>query len=351
MFDRSRNFIRVLSGELTNNIPLYCTGYPRSEFMNNFKTRYTLNHTNKNLNLNNNDYELIYNMGFDAISLWDFRRGKGGYNINDQMRVDGWGRLIKNDWYFWDGMFKNKAVIDSWNHLNLPSKKSIRSLSTFILRAKENLIPVLSLPGLFEKTWQSMGFVYFAKMLKKDIEFVKYVIEFFAKYIEKLISQLLNAEACIFLIADDCGYKNRTFIPTDIWDNLFFTPYSKIVNDIHSNKGMVIIHSDGYITDLIRSFIGIGFDAIQSLEPSAGVNIFELFKHYSNEVCFVGNLDMSLLAFGSQSDVKTYVEKLIEVSRKSHTPLIVSPTQQLDKTISPLNIKMMIDTTINFKLE
>ena len=138
MSDRSRNFQKVLSGELTTNIPLYCTGYPHSEFMNKFIAKYPLNHTNKNLLLGNNDYELILSMGFDAISLWDFRRGKGGYNLNNQMRVDGWGRFIKNNWYFWDGVFKTRKIIDSWNHLKLPSKQSLSSLSEFILRAKEN---------------------------------------------------------------------------------------------------------------------------------------------------------------------------------------------------------------------
>ncbi|MEJ2295659.1 MAG: uroporphyrinogen decarboxylase family protein [Candidatus Lokiarchaeota archaeon] len=95
----------------------------------------------------------------------------------------------------------------------------------------------------------------------------------------------------------------------------------------------------------------VGFDGLQSLEPSAGVDIFQLFKQFSGKICFIGNLDMTLLSFGTQADVKVNVENLINTSRKFHAPLIVSPTQQLDKSCKPENVKMMIDCTKKFKLD
>jgi hypothetical protein len=291
-------------------------------------------------------------MGFDAISLWDFRRGKGGYILSENVRVDGWGRKkTKDNWYLWDGVFKNRTTIDSWKHLKLPSKKQLKNLSKYLLQAKDHLILIPSLPGLFEKTWQSMGFAYFSKMLRKDIEFVYHVINFFLAYLKRLVSELLKVGAKIFLVADDCGYKKRSFIPTSLWKKLFSTSYNNIINYIHDNKSKIIIHSDGYITDLIPLFIDLGFDAVQSFEPSAGVNIFPLFKRFSNKICYIGNLDMSLLSYGTATDVKKYIAKLISKSREFHAPLIVSPTQQLDKSSKPENVKMMIDCTKKFKLD
>lgn len=354
MVDPYTNFMKVLSGELTSSIPLYCTGYPDSEFISRFKTQYPLTSNDNELYLNDLDYSLISSMGFDAISLWDFRRGKGGYKISDDLYVDGWGRIKnKNNWYLWDGIFKNKPMIDSWNHLNLPSRKSLENLSKFLheTKYKQTIEPVLSLPGLFEKTWQSMGFTFFSKMLKKNIEFITYVTHFFLNYLKKLTSELLKTGVVLFLIADDCGYNNRSFIPTSVWKQLFFGSYREIVTIIHKGKGKVILHSDGYITDLIPIFIDLGFDGIQSLEPSAGVDIFQLFKQFSDKICYIGNLDMTLLSFGTQADVKDYVEALINVSRKSHAPLIISPTQQLDKSCKPENVKIMIDCTKKFKLD
>jgi hypothetical protein len=344
--------MKVLSGELTSSIPLYCTGYPDSEFISRYKTQYPLTSNDNELYLNDLDYSLISSMGFDAISLWDFRRGKGGYKISDDIYVDGWGRKKgKDNWYLWDGIFKSKPIIDSWKHLNLPSRKNLENLSKFLHKAKNTIDLVLSLPGLFEKTWQSMGLVFFSKMLKKNRGFIEYVTDFFLNYLKKLISELLKTGIELFLIADDCGYKNRSFIPTSVWKQLFFGSYRKIVTLIHEGKGKILFHSDGYITDLIPIIIDLGFDGIQSLEPSAGVDIFQLFKQFSGKICYIGNLDMTLLSFGTQADVKVYVENLINVSRKFHAPLIISPTQQLDKSCKSENVKMMIDCTKKFKLD
>jgi hypothetical protein len=60
---------------------------------------------------------------------------------------------------------------------------------------------------------------------------------------------------------------------------------------------------------------------------------------------------MSLLSYGNTTEVKEYITKLISKSRKFHAPLIVSPTQQLDKSCKPKNVKMMIDSTREFKLD
>ncbi|MEJ2295660.1 MAG: hypothetical protein P8Y23_12960 [Candidatus Lokiarchaeota archaeon] len=248
MVDPSTNFMRVLSGDLTSSIPLYCTGYPDSEFISRFKMQYPLTSNNNELYLNDLDYSLISSMGFDAISLWDFRHGKGGYKISDNIYVDGWGRKRnKANWYMWDGMFKSKTVIDSWNHLNLPSRENFETLSKILHDPKNTIDFVLSLPGLFEKTWQSLGFTFFSKMLKKNIGFITYVTDFFLNYLKKLTSELLKNGSKIFLIADDCGYKNRSFIPTSVWKQIFFRPYKVILNLIHEGKGKVILHSDGWI--------------------------------------------------------------------------------------------------------
>ncbi len=343
------NFLKALSKEATTEIPLYCTGYPEFEFLDNYITQYNLKPEKTNLVLNGKNYNIIEQMGFDAISLWDFRRGKGGYILEDQRRVDGWGRIHKGDWYMWDGVFKNEKIIDNWEHLTLPSKENLLNLKNFLKRTSKNLDYVISLPGLFEKTWQSMGFHYFAKCLKDNIKFVENVVSFFTNYLKTLIKILQISGAKLFLIADDFGYKNRTFISMDIWRKLFYKEYKIIIDIIHQNKHHIILHSDGYISDMVGTFIDLGFDAIQSLESSAGVNIFNLFKKFKNQICFIGNLDMSLLSFGTPQEVRDYTLKLITKAKENNCSLVVSPSQQINIKCKPKNINAIIETTKIFK--
>ncbi len=349
MGPQRNNFIKVLLKESNTLVPLYCTGYPELEFIDNYIKQYNITPTLPEIILNNKDYSIIKNMGFDAISLWDFRRGEGGYSIDDQKRVDSWGRIYKGEWYLWDGVFKNEKVVEEWNYLKLPSKEKLLNLKDFLRNEKNDLHYVLSLPGLFEKTWQSMGFYYFAKALKKNIEFVKNVIFFFSDYVKKLIKVLQDTGAQTFLIADDYGYKNRTFIPREVWLQLFSKKYEDIIKCIHEKNQNIIIHSDGYISDMIRVFIDLGFDAVQSLEPNSGVDIFNLFKKFQNQICFIGNIDMSLLSFGTPQQVRNYVTKLIQKSKKYNCSLVISPTHQINLQCTPKNINTMIETTKIFK--
>lgn len=344
------NFLKALSKESTTKIPLYCTGYPEKEFISNYINQYNLKTDNVDLMLNYQNFNIIEQMGFDAISLWDYRRGEGGYVLDNERRVDGWGRIYKGEWYMWDGVFKDERTMQNWKHLHLPSKKNLKLLRDFLAKSRKSLDYVVSLPGLFEKTWQSMGFPYFAKCLKKqDMDFLKIVVLFFSDYVKSLINVLQKIGVNLFLIADDLGYKKRTFISKEIWQKLFCSKYKEITNFIHKNKSYIIIHSDGYISDMIETFINIGFDAIQSLEPSAGVDIFNLFKKFQNQICFIGNLDMSLLSFGTPQQVRNYTLKLITKAKESNCSLAVSPSQQINVKSKPQNINAMIETTKIFK--
>lgn len=347
MKSEKNDFLKALSKEPVSRIPLYCTGYPEQQFINNYVNLYNLKLNNKKFVIGRQNYNIIKQLGFDAISLWDFRRGKGGYPLSNQLRVDGWGRIYKENWYMWDGVFKNEQIVANWKHLKLPSKSKIATLMDFLQKNKTKLDLVLSLPGLFEKTWQSMGLKYFAKCLKFNFSFIKKIADFFSEYVKKLTLLLQNAGAKIFLVADDCGYKNREFIPNEIWQKIFFSKYQEIIKMIHEKNQKIIIHSDGYISDMMEIFIDLGFDAIQSLEPNAGVDIFSLFKEFKNEICFIGNLDISLLSFGTPQQVEKYVTKLIKKSRETMSPLIISPTQQINSKVNPKNIKTMIETTKN----
>ncbi|MFX1417501.1 MAG: uroporphyrinogen decarboxylase family protein [Promethearchaeota archaeon] len=350
MYKPKSDFLKALNKEKTAQIPLYCTGYPELEFVDKYIDQYNLKSDNIDFMLKKKNYNIIQQMGFDAISLWDFRRGEGGYILDDKRRVDGWGRIYQGEWYMWDGVFKNEKIIQNWEYLNLPSKKSLELLKDFLTSARINLDYVISLPGLFEKTWQSMGFSNFAKCLKnQNLDFLKIAISFFSDYVRILIKTLQKLGVNLFLIADDVGYKKRTFIPKEMWQKLFNDDYKEIINIIHQKKQHVILHSDGYVSDMIDTFINLGFDAIQSLEPNAGVDIFNLFKKFNNQICFIGNLDINLLSFGTPQEVRDYTVKLITKAKENNCSLVISPSQQINKKCDPININTMIEMTKIFK--
>jgi len=346
------SFLNVLSNIPCDEISVYCTGYPEEGFMKAYQKNKPIYFEDSKYILHDKNYQIIKKLGFDAISLWDYRKGKeGGFKIDAKSNVDSWGRIYKNGWYTWDGIFKDEKILLDWTHLRLPSQQDLTELNSFLQSNLDQIAFVLSLPGLFEKTWQSIGFVTFSKFLKTGkLELIKRVIKFFSEYNARLIRRLQDSGASLFLFADDCGYRNREFIPKDLWKSLFFNSYCHLVKSIHDKNQKVIIHSDGFISNYLETFIEIGFDAVQSLEPSAGVDIFELFQQYGQKICFIGNLDISLLIYGTTPQIRDYTTHLIRKAEESNARLIISPTQQINSKVKIENIKAMISAAKNFKV-
>ncbi|MBD3211848.1 MAG: hypothetical protein GF311_04495 [Candidatus Lokiarchaeota archaeon] len=327
-------------------IPLYCTGYPEHRFMEKYIEQYAIkSEENENFILNGKDFSLIKNMGFNAVSLWDFRRGKhytDSFASKMRENVDAWGRIYKDGWYSWEGVFKSEEIVKGWSLLYPPAQNEIIKLRQFLTQTSR-IEYVLSLPGLFEKTWQSMGFVTFSKAFRENRALIRTVIDFFSKYILDLIRILQSAGAKIFLLADDMGYNQRTFIPKSDIEDLFFEKYHSIAELIHSHGNYLILHSDGYIENMVDLFIDMGFDAIQSIEPNAGNNIFTLFETYGDEICFIGNMDNgAMLTYSESSEVRSYVHHLVHSAKKSHSRLVISPTQQINEIVKPENVYAMI---------
>ena len=77
-------------------------------------------------------------------------------------------------------------------------------------------------------------------------------------------------------------------------------------------------------------------------------NIFSLFRKYSGQINFIGNVDMGMLAFGTTKKIHQYVSNLIKMAKKTQNFIIISPTQQISSIVPPKNIKAMIQAVKDY---
>ena len=77
------------------------------------------------------------------------------------------------------------------------------------------------------------------------------------------------------------------------------------------SKGLpVSSHQDGNVVSLFPEFIKMGIDAINPIEACDGVqDIFSLKGKYGDRIALHGNIDMNLLAFGEQEEIKEQVNE------------------------------------------
>lgn len=124
----------------------------------------------------------------------------------------------------------------------------------------------------------------------------------------------LERGADAILIGDDIAFNTGLLLPPETMRKVAYPFYRKTIRKIKTYKDVpVILHSDGYLYEAIPDIIACGFDAIQSIQPSAGMDIGKIKKEYGDQLCLIGNVDLNyLLPFGTPEDVDKEVKELVQ---------------------------------------
>ncbi|WP_052377943.1 uroporphyrinogen decarboxylase family protein [Robinsoniella sp. KNHs210] len=172
--------------------------------------------------------------------------------------------------------------------------------------------------------------------------------ELVAKLADKLMKfelgrakKFLDHGAEAILMTDDIAYNTGLLLPPDTMKVVAYPYYKKVVSAIKEYKDIpVIFHSDGYLYNEIPNIIDCGFDAIQSIQPSAGMDIVKIKKEYGDKLCLIGNIDLNeLLPFRSPEEVKKEVKRVVE--NMGNTGFILSTCNILTDAVPVENAKAM----------
>jgi len=97
-------------------------------------------------------------------------------------------------------------------------------------------------------------------------------------------------------VFDDLGHKLRSFFSPAMYRELLW-PAHKLICDCFKSRGMkMLLHSCGYVMNLIPLIIDAGFDVIQPLEVKAGNDMLALKKEYGDRLAFMGGIDVRAMA-------------------------------------------------------
>ncbi len=200
------------------------------------------------------------------------------------------------------------------------------------------------LAGVFESASQGMGFVYYAKMLYKNPSFIKDVQETIAKFTASLYKTYMAAGAEVFVESGDLAYHTGPMISPKKFDELLLPAYKIITDTVHEGGKKIVLHSDGQITPLLDFAVNCGFDGIQSLEPTAGVDLAFVKKKVGHKLCLMGNIDVAhVLKEGTKKEVFDAVRYAIKTAG-SGGGFIVSATN-MHPAVNPENLKWMAEAT------
>lgn len=199
--------------------------------------------------------------------------------------------------------------------------------------------------GICDPAYLAMGLVDFMYMLVDDLRFVEHLFDYYAYHTRRAVETVARySEIEIFLINDDVATGKGLFMGTPRMRELWLPRMKWIIEPAQKAGKILAYHTDGDLSEIIPMLLDMGFSAVHPVEPYAN-DIYTLKKEYGRDIALVGNIDITLLRFGTpheiEEDVKRHCDRL-----KHGGGYVVSSSNSLIHQISPENFLAMTNAVI-----
>lgn len=110
-------------------------------------------------------------------------------------------------------------------------------------------------------------------------------------------------------LADDWGAQRSLLISPSLWRSFFKPLYRDYCSAAHARGKSVLMHSDGYIVDILPDLIEVGVDAVNA--QLFCMPMEDIADRHAGRICFWGEIDRQrLLPFGTPDEVRAAVRRV-----------------------------------------
>lgn len=241
-------------------------------------------------------------LGYDAawvmhVPIWRFNDSKRAQDIYGRY----YDVVVDRNGVIGTPMYKG-GLIESPEHWKAWDKRDILAFPERTNRAFKRIqrdfgdeIFVMAgfLYGLFENTWQPMGFERFAVAIRKEREFLGRVIKFYEDHFCMMLEAWADAGVPGAIYTDDQAFRSGPMVSPKTMDELYGDSFRRITETAHKLGMKIVVHSCGRVYDLLAWFADCGFDGVHALEPTAGIELKKVKEMVGDRMCLVGNIDIT----------------------------------------------------------
>ena len=235
-----------------------------------------------------------------------------------EMGSDGKGNMILN---YSRPLCPTEAQWEVWTQQKAPLFQQVIEYATDFHRKLaddygDRIMPIgYAAPGIFENSWQPIGFVELTKLIFQNRDFVKKVIDFYTDFYLRYLEGVMKSGVEVVLGGDDLAQKTGPMLRPEMIEDLLGESYRRVSDLVHSYNRKFVFHSCGNICPLLEKFIEWGFDGIITMEPTAGVELGKVREQVGHRLVLIGNLDVSyLLVKGTRQEVEEAVKQAIKAA-------------------------------------
>jgi uroporphyrinogen decarboxylase len=148
-------------------------------------------------------------------------------------------------------------------------------------------------------------------------------------------------------LACDLGYKGGLFFSPKHYEEQLHRVLKELCRYFHSHGMQVLLHCCGNVKDLIPFFIEEGIDCLGPLEVKAGMDLIELKEKYGDKICFLGGIDVRLMALDDPKPIEKEIKEKITVA-KEDGGYIYHSDHSIPKNVSFKQYKRIIELVTKY---
>jgi uroporphyrinogen decarboxylase len=161
-----------------------------------------------------------------------------------------------------------------------------------------------------------LGFEESLMELIQNPDAVKTVLNYVVKQQNLADEAIIHPDSDGILWGADYGFKTGTFISPQMFKEIFLEPIKARVQNIHEKHGKYLMkHCCGNINGIMEMFLECGFDAYQSIQPTAHMDICEIKKQYGDTITLWGGVAVENIISGTADDVRQDVRRAMACAK------------------------------------
>lgn len=165
---------------------------------------------------------------------------------------------------------------------------------------------------LFLQMLDLFGFENLMIELMDNRDKVEYIADLLTESCIRVVNCMADRGVDGMIAIEDLGVQDRLIISPNMWREIFRPRYEKVIKEVHRRGMHFLIHSCGYIYDLIEDMIEIGVDVLQ-IDQQDNMGIDRLAERYAGRICFFCPVDIqTTLTLGSFKDIETKAKHLMK---------------------------------------
>lgn len=289
--------------------------------------------------------EFTVRMGLDAIlTAPDYRREPIGPN---RVRNE-WGTILEYSAEEYGmpvaGPIRTLADLDRYQPPDPHAPGRWASLDRIVGRYKGRLAIGVHLNDVLSVPRNLMGFERLMLAFGEEPELVRGLVDLSVRTNLELAKEAAHRGADFVVTGDDYAATERPFISPRMFGEFLAAPLKRVMTGFKELGLLVIKHTDGNILPLLDQIVDAGMDALDPIDPLAGLDIGDMKRRLGHKLALKGNVDCAhTLTHGTEKQV---VEETLGVLRKAAAGggLIVSSSNSIHSGVKPGNYLAMWNT-------